>query len=106
MFNDMLINTVDLYAFPATTAPGGAVTKTKTLVTAAIPCNVQTISGQRIVAQGREDQILSHRVYFATNPGVKQGMLIRFGGSDLYVDAAYDPSAGHEAVWCADCVER
>jgi hypothetical protein len=59
--------------------------------------------------QGRRGELITHRVYFATDRALTSDNLIRPtvpAGKILFVLDYLDPTAGHGEVFCADCQER
>lgn len=107
LFDELMLNSVDVYDHVDTKQGDGTVVKSPVLFLSGVPCNVQTLSSHRSLDQGQENQVLMNRVYFLSDPGIRQGMLLRRAGRpDMYVLSFFDPSAGHGEVFAAECQER
>jgi len=85
-------------------AEGGMV-PTVSSTTTGVACSVQSVRGGGTINQGRDGELITHRVYFRTDPGLSKGDLITFGTLKLSVTDTYNPVANGGPEWRADVRE-
>ena len=79
------------------------------LVDSDVACWVQPASDREITLYQRRDQVVTHKVYFKGNPGLRPGYIIipadgpeiacPFAGANLEVRSANEATAGLGVLW-------
>lgn len=98
-------NSVTVTRFtPGEDAEGGFTQVTST--TATLSCSVQPTSGRGLIDQGRDGELITHKVYFRTDPTLKKGDEIAWGTKTLSVKDTHNATSGVDLYYRVDCTER
>jgi len=97
-------HTVDVERCTTVTDDLGDVDRTYAVVSAGLGAWVQPLDSYTIQQYRRRDIQITHRVYFAADPGVQLRDRIVQTGRYLLVEAIED-TAELDKLWCVDCTE-
>ena len=99
-------NSVTVTRFtPGEDAEGGF-TPTVESTTSGVACSVQPTSGRGMIDQGRDGEMITHKVYFKTDQALKKGDKIAWGSKVLSVKDTYNATSGVDLYYRVDCTER
>lgn len=102
----MFQNTVTLTKYAEGQDAEGGYDPAVASTTTGVACSVQPTSGRGMIDQGRDGEMITHKVYFKTDPGLSKGSLITWGTHLLTVKATHNSTAGVDVRYRADCTER
>lgn len=99
-------NTVTLTTYAEGQDAEGGYDPAVATTTTGVKCSVQPTSGKGMIDQGRDGEMITHKVYFRTDPGLAKGSLITWGTKLLSVKDTFNGTAGEDLEYRADCTER
>jgi len=99
-------NSVTLTKYAAGQDAEGGYAPTVPSTTTGVACSVQPTSGRGMIDQGRDGEMITHKVYFRSDQSLAKGDTITWGTKLLSVKDTYNATSGVDLYYRADCTER